>query len=269
MGQIGLFTRAEVAAMRDRSRRRNYSVEAEEFRRDHERRREWGVAQRHARKLTRLYGSTADAAAAFQRRADELTCPSVPARAAVPTLCGSAGREPPGSAPAPGEPVGAKAIGSEPVMPEPLKPVESEPVVPEPVKPVVPKPVVPEPVEPVKPVESEPVGPDCVGHGECEWPERPERVRKRRPVPGSPFLLGPAGKASPAMSGKTFRAGMRGTQRPTSPRRVRAGKRHGIRGESWAKTGGRDRCEGCVPAAKNIAFSTPRPDDITDTERLS
>ena len=48
VGQIGLFTRAELATMRDTTRRRNYSAEAEQFRREHERHREWGLAQRHA-----------------------------------------------------------------------------------------------------------------------------------------------------------------------------------------------------------------------------
>ncbi len=42
--------------MRDRTRRRNYSPAAEEFRRIHERHREWGVTQRHAQKLRRLHG---------------------------------------------------------------------------------------------------------------------------------------------------------------------------------------------------------------------
>ncbi|TDO41025.1 hypothetical protein C8E87_4751 [Paractinoplanes brasiliensis] len=40
--------------MRDRTRRRNYSAAGEEFRREHQRRREWGLRQRHARKLSRL-----------------------------------------------------------------------------------------------------------------------------------------------------------------------------------------------------------------------
>ena len=39
--------------MRDRTRRRNYSVAAEEFRREHERHRAWGLQRRHAEKLSR------------------------------------------------------------------------------------------------------------------------------------------------------------------------------------------------------------------------
>src|SRR5215217_5330547 len=88
VGQIGLLTRVQVDSMRDRTRRRNYSAAAEQFRREHARRREWGVAQRHARKLTRLYGSTANAVAVFQSRADEATCRSSPARATPPTSRG-------------------------------------------------------------------------------------------------------------------------------------------------------------------------------------
>jgi len=117
--------------MRDRTRRRNYSMEAEEFRREHARRREWGLTQRHARKLSRWYGSTANAEAAFQCRADELISASGSARAAEPTSSEPVGPEPPASAFAPPEPVRPKAIGSEPVEPEPVEPVElveSEPV---------------------------------------------------------------------------------------------------------------------------------------------
>jgi hypothetical protein len=43
--------------MRDRTRRRNYSPEAEEFRRVHKRHRDWGLIQRHAQKLRRLHAS--------------------------------------------------------------------------------------------------------------------------------------------------------------------------------------------------------------------
>ncbi|RAK27661.1 hypothetical protein B0I29_12244 [Actinoplanes lutulentus] len=53
-GQQGLFSRAELATWRDRTARRNYSREAEEFRRQHERHRAWGLERRHAEKLRRL-----------------------------------------------------------------------------------------------------------------------------------------------------------------------------------------------------------------------
>jgi hypothetical protein len=99
-------------------------MEAEEFRREHARRREWGLTQRHARKLSRWYGSTANAEAAFQCRADELISASGSARAAEPTSSEPVGPEPPASAFAPPEPVRPKAIGSEPVEPEPVEPVE-------------------------------------------------------------------------------------------------------------------------------------------------
>lgn len=54
MQQMGLFTAAEVTAMRDRTRRRNYSPQAEAFRRDHEKRRAFGLKQRHALRERRL-----------------------------------------------------------------------------------------------------------------------------------------------------------------------------------------------------------------------
>jgi hypothetical protein len=45
-----------LATMRDTTKRRNYSAEAEEFRREHQRHRVWGMTQRHARKLRSIYG---------------------------------------------------------------------------------------------------------------------------------------------------------------------------------------------------------------------
>ena len=51
MGQLSLFSRAELAGMRDRTRARNYSASRDEFRRDHERRRAWGLQRRHAERL--------------------------------------------------------------------------------------------------------------------------------------------------------------------------------------------------------------------------
>jgi len=231
VGQIGLFSRAQLATMRDRTRRRNYSAEAERFRREHERHREWGVAQRHARKLSRLYGSTANAAAVFQRRAeelrspsaDELRSPSGPARAAAPTWCESvgpesAGPESPASVPAPPEPAGPKAIGSEPVEPEPVKPepvkpepVELERVVPESVglELVVPESVEPECVEDAASV-SDPGDPggSVSGHaGRC---------------PDRRFCSGRPGMRRPERPGKHFGPARKGTRRPELARRTRA-----------------------------------------------
>jgi hypothetical protein len=54
MGQTSLFSRSEVAAMRDRTASRKYSAAREEFRREHERHRHWGLQRRHAEKLRRL-----------------------------------------------------------------------------------------------------------------------------------------------------------------------------------------------------------------------
>jgi hypothetical protein len=71
-----LFTPAHTAAMRDHTKRRNYSEEAEQFRREHAARRAWGLEQRHARKLRRLYGSTAAAWAAYRQRAEEVLSPA-------------------------------------------------------------------------------------------------------------------------------------------------------------------------------------------------
>jgi hypothetical protein len=132
VGQMGFFTKAELATMRDRTRRRNYSAEAEEFRREHARHREWGLKQRHARKLSRLYGSTANAAAAFQRRADELTSSPSPARAVAPTSPEPVRPEPIASAPALPEPIGPKAHRSEQIEPAQAAPKQTKPAQDEP-----------------------------------------------------------------------------------------------------------------------------------------
>jgi hypothetical protein len=105
MRQLELFTPAQLATMRDRTRRRNYSAAAEGFRDAHQRHRAWGLTQRHARKLSRLYGSTTTASAALRRRADELASPSAPTRTAEPTASEQV---------TPGRVV-AEATGSEPV----------------------------------------------------------------------------------------------------------------------------------------------------------
>lgn len=55
-----MFAVAEVAAMRDRTRSRRYSPQREEFRREHERRRAWGLVRRHAERLRRVRDRPAD-----------------------------------------------------------------------------------------------------------------------------------------------------------------------------------------------------------------
>jgi hypothetical protein len=60
MRQLQMFTTAELAVMRDRSASRNYSPAAEEFRREHERHRAWGLARRHAERLRRVRDNPRD-----------------------------------------------------------------------------------------------------------------------------------------------------------------------------------------------------------------
>jgi hypothetical protein len=59
--QLELFTTAELAAMRDRTRSRRYSPANEQFRREHARHRAWGLARRHAEKLRRARDRGPDA----------------------------------------------------------------------------------------------------------------------------------------------------------------------------------------------------------------
>src|SRR5450432_2123905 len=60
--QLQLFSRPVTTAMRDRTKARNYSPGNEEFRRDHARRRRWGLARRHAQKLCQSHGCTRECA---------------------------------------------------------------------------------------------------------------------------------------------------------------------------------------------------------------
>ncbi|UQU66913.1 hypothetical protein COUCH_11840 [Couchioplanes caeruleus] len=55
MRQLELFSTAELTVMRDRTASRRYCAAREEFRREHARRRMWGLARRHAAKLRRLH----------------------------------------------------------------------------------------------------------------------------------------------------------------------------------------------------------------------
>ena len=57
MRQLQLFTTAELAVIRDRTASRSYSPAGDQFRREHERHRSWGLARRHAERLRRLAGS--------------------------------------------------------------------------------------------------------------------------------------------------------------------------------------------------------------------
>ncbi|MCW2143603.1 hypothetical protein BXY51_008200 [Actinoplanes cyaneus] len=116
VAQMSLFSRAEVAGMRDRTLARNYSAEREEFRREHERHRAWGLRQRHARKLVRAgWGASAAWAAVTagedqQRQAVSVVSvppqpvdpgPSPLAPVAAPSAGQAAGEVPPSSELAP------------------------------------------------------------------------------------------------------------------------------------------------------------------------
>ena len=60
MSQLSLFSRTELTAMRDRSKARNYSPERDAFRRDHQRRRDHGKAQRHAARIYQAFQQSGD-----------------------------------------------------------------------------------------------------------------------------------------------------------------------------------------------------------------
>ncbi|MEV6930767.1 hypothetical protein AB0M46_40630 [Dactylosporangium sp. NPDC051485] len=78
MGQLSFFSRTELAAMRDRTRSRRYCPATEQFRREHERHRAWGLAQRHAEKLRRIHGGVPPVTAADDQRPDPAPAPVPP-----------------------------------------------------------------------------------------------------------------------------------------------------------------------------------------------
>ena len=89
MRQLQLFTSVELAAMRDRSRSRNYSPAGDEFRRVHERHREWGLRRRHAERLRRLPDDS------FYRRGLIAPCPATRAEEGAAGPIPVADRTPP------------------------------------------------------------------------------------------------------------------------------------------------------------------------------
>jgi hypothetical protein len=83
MRQLQLFTTAELARMRDRTASRSYSPQAEDFRREHERHRAWGLPRRHADRLRRLRERISEppsmtAASAAPETPDQPAKPSCP-----------------------------------------------------------------------------------------------------------------------------------------------------------------------------------------------
>jgi hypothetical protein len=60
MTQLQLFTKDELALMRDPAAARNYSSERDEFRREQQRRRAWGKARLHGERLHRIAESLRD-----------------------------------------------------------------------------------------------------------------------------------------------------------------------------------------------------------------
>jgi hypothetical protein len=150
--------------MRDPTKARNFSPSGERFRRDHARRREWGLRQRHARKLGELYGGVSAATVAIQRRVEELagvpTATSGPPRqarvkpagswSALPTLRASRlGRPglpmPAGAAtkptatvavtrPATAQPAAARPAAAQPATPAQQQPSQQRPTQQQPVQ---------------------------------------------------------------------------------------------------------------------------------------
>jgi len=100
MRQLSMFTLAELAGMRDRTASRNYSPDRDEFRREHERHRAWGLARRHAERLRRLRRIPQDPPTANtteESPQDRTRDPSPsPSPASEPTPCQQATRPAPG-----------------------------------------------------------------------------------------------------------------------------------------------------------------------------
>jgi hypothetical protein len=133
MGQGSLFSREDIASMRDRTRSKNYSAARDELRREHERNRAWGLQRRHAEKLRRLHQSGSGPAADGNR-----TPPAPPVTGAQRVL-------PARESPAVETPT--RGLRPEPQAPQPA-------VLPPEAPQSVPPAATPEPVPPVKVAES-------------------------------------------------------------------------------------------------------------------
>jgi hypothetical protein len=98
MPQLSLCTPAELAGMRDRAACRDYSPGRDEFRREHEHHRVWGLARRHAERLRRRRSAPDDrpAASATEGGREGRVRDLSPPRTSTPTACQQAIRPAPG-----------------------------------------------------------------------------------------------------------------------------------------------------------------------------
>jgi hypothetical protein len=79
MAQMSLFSRTEIAGMRDWTAARNHCPERDAFRREHEQHRAWGLRRRHAAKLRHIQDSRSTPPTTPASRNDQ-TRPSSPAQ---------------------------------------------------------------------------------------------------------------------------------------------------------------------------------------------
>jgi hypothetical protein len=101
MGQLSLFSRDDIARMRDRTAARNYSAAGEEFRREHQRHRNWGLRRRHAQKLRHASpGDRASPTAPTTRNDPSRPAAAGPQRGSRPSIA-TPHRTPPPTARAP------------------------------------------------------------------------------------------------------------------------------------------------------------------------
>ncbi|MCW2137929.1 hypothetical protein BXY51_002472 [Actinoplanes cyaneus] len=200
VAQMSLFSRSELAGMRDRTLSRNYSVEREEFRREHERHRAWGLRQRHTRKLVRSGWSASAAWAAVTAGEDQLR-QAVPAVPAPPQTADPAPR-PPFSVAAPS--VERVPVGTPPSpqhVPGPPTPTSQQ------LAPCVPTPAVPQ-LAPSAPAPAPATGsPQLAPSPPAPAPASPQlapsppapaspQVAPSAPAPASP-LLAPSSQLAP------------------------------------------------------------------------
>jgi hypothetical protein len=92
MAQMSLFSRTEIAGMRDWTAARNHCPERDAFRREHEQHRAWGLRRRHAAKLRHIQDSrstppTAPAGRNDQTRPTSPTPPDPHPAGTLPANC--------------------------------------------------------------------------------------------------------------------------------------------------------------------------------------
>lgn len=175
-----MFSRTQIAGMRDRTAARNYSPERDAFRREHEQHRAWGLRQRHAAKLRHTQQHRSAAPTTPTTRNDQTRPASaqrVPARPdQTPQTSSSQAPTPQTSTPRTAAP---RALATSAPAPSTGTPPTPAPTAPE------------------------PVSPDAARAAQVKAPQSPAPASRRTPQPTGPAPHTPTPQPAPPTSRTT------------------------------------------------------------------